>query len=239
MELSGRKFRDVIDQALSIGLDLEVRCRKCPECLRARSYLWRLRAQAETARANRTWFGTLTLSPTYHAEALSLARSKEADTQIDFDQLDEDERFGSLCQTIGKELTRYIKRVRKESGATLRSLLVVEKHKSGIPHFHMLVHEPFPTQTVGERTLRTQWKYTPTWSKTSRPIGHTKWKLADARSAAYVCKYIAKCSEARIRASLHYGSPPPIWDRESFKTSPVKNRPPKNHTFIGTDLEGN
>lgn len=204
VELSGRKFIDVIDQAHSAGLDLEVRCRKCTECLRARSHLWRLRATEEATHSARTWFGTLTLSPESHALSLARCRQKEALNGIDFDCLSEGEQFAVLVHDSGREITKYLKRIRKQSSATLRYLLVVEKHASGLPHFHMLVHEPFIGQSIGERQLRKQWQ-----------LGFSKWNLVKGCGEAvtpkaifYACKYIAKSAETRVRASLHYGTTP-------------------------------
>lgn len=218
VQLSGRKYQDVLDEVASSGLDLDVRCRKCTSCLRARAHLWRLRAAQETTHCARTWFGTLTLSPESHQAALERVRAKEAISGIDFDVLPPSEQFGTLTSEIGRDITLYLKRVRKESAATLRYLLVVEKHQSGDPHFHMLIHEPLIMSSVGERTLRKQWI-----------LGFSRWKLADPKTAGYVCKYISKSAEARVRASLHYGNTPcgvklseEIVDKVNVKSDPKK-----------------
>jgi len=50
---------------------------------------------------------------------------------------------------------------------------------------------------IGERVLRRQWT-----------LGFSKFNLVDEkdpRAAHYVCKYLSKTAEARVRASLQYG----------------------------------
>jgi len=224
--LSGRAFKDIADQSAAIGLDLEVRCRKCPQCLRARAAMWRMRATQETTFSARTWFGTLTLSPESYSKALSIVQAVEVLNGIDYDLLDASEQFSLIVGQIGRDITKYIKRLRKQSGATLRYLLVVEKHQSGLPHFHMLVHEPNIDQSIGERELRKQWTF-----------GFSKWKLADQKHPGYVCKYISKSAESRVRASLHYGTTPcgVTLSSEIAFNRKREIRPPKNHCFIGTD----
>jgi hypothetical protein len=105
------------------------------------------------------------------------------------------ERTKLVAKQLMPEVTRWLKRVRKQSGASLRYLLVVEPHQDGFPHFHMLVHEA--STQVSKRILEGQWNY-----------GFSKWKLVppgEMRHVAYVCKYVAKSAQARIRASRQYG----------------------------------
>lgn len=178
-------------------LTLWTRCRRCTNCLRTRARRWYGAAIRETKASSRTWFGTLTLSPESHWLALSKARARLAKQGVDFDRLDAAEQFRERHRAISPELTKYIKRVRKDCGAALRYMLVAEKHESGLPHYHMLMHEAPLGGTVSHRTLST--KYT---------LGFEKWRLADPtnpRSAAYLCKYLSKSLEARVRASQGYG----------------------------------
>lgn len=196
VSLSGRPYMDVqIGSELHTGIDIEVRCRKCEACLKARAALWRDRAIAETNQSSRTWFGTLTLSPEQHMRCLSIARQIEALQGCDFDAFDHEEQFQLRVAVIGKEITKFLKRVRKESGCEIRYILVAEAHKSGDPHFHMLIHEPHIDQPVRKSVLKRHWT-----------MGFSQWKLADVQAAYYVCKYLVKCSMARVRASLHYGT---------------------------------
>lgn len=174
-------------------LEIFTKCRRCAPCLKARSLEWTYRAKAELQAAARTWFGTMTLSPEQHW--LASLRWERAKAGRKWAELSPDEQFQARHEVIAKEITTWLKRVRKESGARLRYLLVAEAHKSGLPHYHILVHEVSPLETVGERTLRRQWK-----------LGHSKFKLVEGRAVAgYVAKYLAKAAEARVRASVRYG----------------------------------
>lgn len=185
-------------------IEMNVRCRQCNNCLRKRAAHWRIRSFAEfracEAVGARTWFGTITLNPAHRMEVLNLARKGRYripnwEQGIDFDAEPVDRRFRIKHAIISEELTKYVKRVRRNSGAPLRILCVAEAHKDGEPHYHMLIHETSPAQPVRQAVLTKAW----TW-------GFTSWQLCrDRRAASYVCKYISKSSLARVRASLGYG----------------------------------
>lgn len=146
--------------------------------------------------AERTWFGTLTLRPERQQFVLDNARMKLARQGLDFDGLSEVEQFRLRHEFVSLELTRWLKRVRKNSEAPLRFCLVAEAHKSGAPHYHVLVHESDPARPVRKSVLCEAW----TW-------GFTRWKLVeDQRAAGYVTKYLSKSALARVRASLKYGT---------------------------------
>lgn len=177
----------------SHSVEMWVRCRKCAACLAQRRKLWAARALKETAVAPRTWFGTFTLNPDAHflMECRAGVRLHEGGT--DWGSLNAPEQFLERHREIAKELSLYLKRVRKYSEAKLRYLLVAEAHKSGLPHYHMLIHERLTP--VRKQLLKDQWK-----------LGFTDFKLVDdPRQAAYVCKYLGKSALARIRASQDYG----------------------------------
>lgn len=181
----------------SAGLTLGVRCRKCGKCLKYRQRVWTNRAVTEWRDSVRSWFGTLTWSLDEHVVRLARARHRMAQRSIDWDALPPIVRFQRLCDQYGTDVTRWLKRVRKRSGAKLRCLVVAEAHKSGYPHYHVLVHETQPNLEVGERTLRGAW---------SEFHGHAKFNLVrDARAAAYATKYLNKSAMARVRASRRYG----------------------------------
>jgi len=182
------------------------RCRKCPPCLAYRKRLWTFRALAETSQHPRTWFGTLTLRPERQSYYRNVARRTARATVVsisaegapafdDFETHDDDVQFREHVQAISPAITRYIKRVREQSGAKVRYLLVAEAHESGDPHFHMLLHEVTVLDAVRKRVLQGQWHE-----------GYSSWKLADAKTAYYVCKYIGKDARTRVRASCAYGS---------------------------------
>lgn len=181
---------------LPLRLVMSLRCRKCDPCRRMRQMLWTTRAVSECSMASRTWFGTLTLRPEAHATMVSRARVELSDQGVDFDTLPFGEQFLQRHRQVSIELTKYLKRVRKESRAMFRYLLVAEHHKSGLPHYHALLHEWHGMGCVKHATLSKQWS-----------LGFEKWRLlSDAREARYVCKYLGKATVARVRASGDYGN---------------------------------
>ena len=177
-------------------IDIDSPCRRCEVCLRRRGARWAYRAKEELAVAPRTWFGTLTLRPEQHWIMQCRAAVRLGENGRSWSDLTADEQFVERHKECGAELTTWLKRVRKESAAPLRYLLVAEAHKSGLPHYHVLVHERSPDVRVYERTLRRQWK-----------LGFSKFTLVegDPKAAWYVCKYLSKAALARVRASVSYG----------------------------------
>ena len=178
-----------------VPVEMNNRCRKCANCLAHRQRLWTARAMDEIAAASRTWFGTLTIEPyAQFTFGLRAAARVALTRREEFSALTPTEQFKYRVDQIAPEITTYLKRVRKEAGVPLRYLLVSEAHKSGLPHFHILVHEPLGP--IRKATLKDQWK-----------LGFTRWKLVeqDQRAARYVCKYLSKDAETRVRASLRYG----------------------------------
>lgn len=208
--------------APSMTLELTARCRSCGPCLRQRANLWRQRATAETRVWPRTWFGTLTLRPGESFRTLAKARLYHRRREVVPELESENAQFAAHVNAIGPEIGLFLKRVRKNTGARIRYLLVAEQHKSGLPHFHMLVHQCAINELVRYDDLKSQWL-----------LGFSQWKLTDAKAASYVCKYLSKSLRARVRASIAYGecpnalslvtdqlrdkmTPPPIceaWDR--------------------------
>lgn len=176
---------------------VRIRCRKCEECLKHRRRLWTARAMAETKNALRTWFGTLTISPERRFQAM-LKAERDAGTRRaeSLDKLDSNERLRAITRQLSPEVTRWLKRVRQQSKAMLRYLLVVEPHQDGFPHFHMVLHEQSLTP-CSKRILEDQWSY-----------GFSQWRLVpqgEMRQVTYVCKYLTKSAQTRVRASRHYG----------------------------------
>lgn len=179
------------------NVDYNLRCRHCEPCLRARRAMWALRARSEVLASLRTWFGTITLAPENHFRMLTQARQRLHRGGTVFEALSEREQFAERHRETSAEITKWLKRVRHHAKVPLRVLLVVERHKSGLPHYHCLVHE-----TIGAVTYR---QLSSTW-----PHGFVNFKLVDThdtKCAYYVTKYLAKSAEARVRASLGYGNP--------------------------------
>lgn len=182
--------------AHSLGLTLQVKCRQCPACLKSREYLWRMRALQELRGGFRNWFGTLTLKPDEQALARARAQARATRQGSTFETFDEATQFRLVVREIMPMITRWLKRVRKESGTRFRYLLVTEAHKSGLPHFHFLLHERDALKPVKKRTLQAQWA--------SHGFSNVKLVNGETRGE-YVCKYLGKSSLARVRASGRYG----------------------------------
>lgn len=178
-----------------------VPCRRCIACLRQRAWHWRVSAETEItrgfARGARTWFGTLTLSPQSHFE-MQLRAERSAGKLLD--GLPPEEQFRLRHTAVNRELTLSFKRLRKRMkiAEAFRYMLVVERHKSGLPHYHCLLHEVSQDKPIRKSVLEAFW-----------PWGFGQWRLVDSadqiRAARYVAKYLSKSSEARVRASLQYG----------------------------------
>lgn len=191
-----------------LPVDFEARCRTCEQCLLHRRRLWTARGAAEITGSSRTWFGTLTVEPfhrfTIRLEAMAKCQRTRCE---DFSNLDASEQFKYLAEQLNREATLYLKRLRQVSGVKLRYLLVSEAHKDGFPHLHILIHEM--NAPIRKALLESQWRY-----------GFSHWRLVDrteAKAAVYVCKYLAKEAQTRVRASLRYGKPgqPPVMIRKS------------------------
>lgn len=197
------KFHVSTKRGVPLGVELTVRCRKCRWCLAKRRNEWASKAVNEVKAAPRTWFLTLTLAPEHHYRAECAVRAAVAG----YDSLPHDKRFRALLALVrasmrgdeppfsySRELTLFLKRVRKNSKARFRYLLVAEAHKSGLPHFHMLLHEV--EQPIRKAVIKAAWQ-----------VGFSKVALCEgSHGALYLCKYLAKDASTRIRASFKYGS---------------------------------
>lgn len=185
-----------LERRCAFYIDIQTRCRKCDNCLRHRAALWRIRATSEYQNSVRTWFGTLTLSPARLYYYKLAARQTCARKRQDFDKLTEKERFAALHREVSVDLTKALKRLRKNTGVPFKYLIVAEAHKSGEPHYHLLFHEKNVNSPLRYVALRSFW-----------PHGFTQYKLVvDAKQATYLCKYLSKSLMARVRASQRYGS---------------------------------
>lgn len=179
----------------SLYLNLKVKCRKCDECRKARRNEWRDRMRNELRSSHRTWFGSMTLSPEAHFLMVTRARAKAGHDANDWSTRDE---FRARDSQAYKEVQKFFKRVRKETGLpakSLRYVCITEAHKSGLPHYHVLVHEKFHGQNVRHKCLNHHWH-----------LGFCNFKLVkDERQALYLAKYLSKDATARVRPSGYYG----------------------------------
>lgn len=182
------------DSAKPNFVEMHVPCRKCAACLRLRAYKWRNRALSEWRGSQRTWLCTLTLGPTAVSLLLAKVRVRLGRAGTDLEALPGDEQFLELDREGFRDVQLWLKRLRKNSQAPIRYLCVTEAHKSGLPHWHVLLHETGKPLTY-DGDLKGSWTN-----------GFDSYKLVrDAAAAGYVCKYLSKDISARVRASLSYG----------------------------------
>lgn len=176
-------------------MDITVPCRACTQCLRVRARLWKARMVTEVNCASRSWFGTITLDPGEHFRVMCEAE-RDLPAGVRWECLNERDQFAARHRVISRKLTLWAKRLRKSAGPGLRFIAVGEAHKSGLPHYHVMVHEPHEGGRCTERMLSKSW-----------PHGFTQWRVIKdpSRAAAYVAKYLFKANLARVRASLRYG----------------------------------
>lgn len=151
----------------------------------------------------RTWYGTLTLRPVEQYRVLVQARAYTEARGVAWQSLSDDERFALRASFALKEVTKYVKRIRKRAFgargiAPMAWVCVTERHKSGLPHFHMLVHER-ELRPITHRILSEAWG-----------LGFEKWRLVRTDEtpqavAWYLCKYLTKDFSTRVRNSEKYG----------------------------------
>lgn len=147
--------------------------------------------------ATRTWFGTLTFAPEIQNAAIWEAANYAAKKSLgDFDALPEPEQFRLHTSMLQSHVARFFKRLRKHD-AMFRYLMVAEPHKSGLPHFHLLLHE-HTEKRVAKALLEEQWR-----------AGFSHWRLvddSDPKRVFYVVKYLSKSDvPTRVWNSLGYG----------------------------------
>lgn len=184
---------------------LHVRCRKCEPCLTHRARIWAARAAEELKVSERSWFGTLTLSPIRLMQEQMLAEAKLLHGGWPIAEITSENLFQEIVKAVRPELQKFLKRIRKNSGAKVRYLIIAEPHdgdettpeRRGMPHWHLFVHET--RGSVTKRILESGWRY-----------GFSHWRLVsqdDHLVPWYVCKYLTKCSTySRILNSEQYGN---------------------------------
>lgn len=215
--------RYVRSEGRPYSLTLLTRCRRCDDCLRKRRNLWAYRAQEEIRAWPRTWFATFTLAPDWHLVMRMRASVRLREGGTDFESLPLADQLYELSAEYRREVTLYLKRLRKQTGAILRYLLVQEQHKSGLPHFHALIHEVNPDLPLRHAALTSQWK-----------LGYTKFKLCEGvKTAWYVAKYLSKAVDNRVRASIGYGFSKTILNRSGTKSPRETNSPAKPESKEG------
>lgn len=210
-----RKAADPIHYGGFLHVTWRVRCRSCGPCRRAKVAYWALAAVEQTRLAaeqgRRTWFGTLTLRPESQRRLLELAEVKwlekkaksafgEASSEDWWSDPHCDFRFSLVRDEFRREVQLYWKRLRK-AGYRFKYLLVFERHKSGLPHAHWLLHEQ--ADPILKRHLQAQWPHGFSNVKLVRENSDRS-RRSPNRAAWYVAKYLGKTIQARQIASRGY-----------------------------------
>lgn len=135
---------------------------------------------------------TLTFRDTFRSRMLMAAQASVGGQA--WAELSSEQRSAALAAEAQPYATLWLKRVRAESGAAFRYLMVTELHEDGMPHLHGLLHEG--QVQIRHRCLSRQWIY-----------GYSNVKLVEEGEAAarYVTKYVSKSPVSRVRASVGYG----------------------------------
>jgi hypothetical protein len=188
--------REVYGHRGPLTVILICQCRKCDNCRLRHQMHWRYRCEAELKRSARTWFGTLTFHPSISHGALSQCRLDSLKKGFVYDEAPASEQFQLFHNKLQKYVTLFFKKLRKTSQSPVRYVLVAEAHKTGIPHYHMLLHEVSVSKPIRKLLLHATWD-----------VGFSSWKLVDTEDghAKYVTKYLNKGANARVRASVKYG----------------------------------
>lgn len=188
--------RIMTSETLPIFVDLHTKCRKCETCMKEKRGKWVARMRREILASERTWMATMTIKPEKHYEYRLQCIERLRKLGTNFDSLSDAEQHKELVRTIGADITKYFKLLRTCTKATIRYVLVAERHKSGLPHFHALIHDCDPNRLIKKAELERYWRH-----------GFTKFKLVENADKAsfYVTKYIAKDLATRIRSSIKYG----------------------------------
>jgi len=207
----GRPEPPALDRMVTISpgkrkpleLEFRVRCNKCKPCSRRLQNMWRHRAVGEVIVANfekrRTWFATLTCSPAYLYRAKAVCEEEAVRTSTTLDGMSAEQQFHKLDSVIYRDIQRWFKRLRfgrrGAKAAQFIYLCVTEAHRSGEPHYHLLITETNPDNPLLKAAFRSG-----LW-----PGGYAAFKLVSSPSAAgYVVKYLRK-QGGRVRASKDYG----------------------------------
>lgn len=219
------------------------RCRRCKACLQAKQFYWAKTATKWTDKVHeqglRTWFGTLTLGPSAQRDFLHDAFAEWAmgtgkTHAAWWDEPHCDERFRLVREQVLGEVKRYWKRLRKGAkrckdcypraprktgewdhpAAQFKYFLVFERHKSGLPHMHFMLHEQ--DNPIRKKHIQCAWRH-----------GFSGVNLVDPANnsaAFYVSKYLSKSHQSRQLASTNYAKE--VW-KDGRTDKPKKKRPPK------------
>lgn len=210
-------------------IDMVVPCRTaCAVCLGKRRWRYEhMMARAMLygyARGGRAWFGTLTMAssfrPRVEAEALNEMRLKEGEAML-WHNLPPHRVDAYRARAFNAYLRLWWDRIKKavppEGRQSLHLFKVVEWHKDGFPHAHVVIVENDPDFRLPHELLRSEWRLVLPRKRAVRvtingvsrvhkesvfSLGFTKFNLVEIgeghgerairNSARYVAKYLGK-----------------------------------------------
>lgn len=201
-------------------VDMAVPCRKCASCKSYRAALWQAKAskEFEFALPGRSWFVTLTFRPDVEYRLRATARAKERANARPGTKNKEEKYYESAAYD---EVQLALKRLRETAGP-FRRLVVAENHKSGVIHYHAILHEQVGhANRVQKRHIQESWARN----------GFSSAKLCDEKAIKYVTKYLTKADGTyRIRASRFYGEPLTAFSRRQERIA-LKGNSDSSHVI--------
>lgn len=194
----------------SIAVTMHAPCRRCAKCRQFRQMRWRERCVNELLLAVRSWWVTLTLSP-------SMLRSVEAEAMRMFAKKPSLTMTQCIERCAYQDVNLYFKRLRHHIGGRFRAVVVFELgEKTGRPHWHLFLHEV--DRPIVKSLIEREW----------RGIVHARLVNLDNGPqgvATYLTKYLTKSLDHRPRASRHYGYGP------QFDLTPAKGYKQREETI--------
>lgn len=204
---------DIKEQVMKVGLNhilgviaVYARCRKCSRCLKARKAQWICRTIHEVDFWPVSRFVTLTAGGQARG-FMEMEWNASGANGCNYDSLNvKDQKMLQkrvFHRYVGQFLKKLRGKIRKLAG--LRYFLVIEEHKDGFPHAHLIISEI----TNSERGLTADIIKAAWWPNGFASVGI----IQSAEAAYYVAKYLGKQSAGnRVRGSNSYGEPRRVVD---------------------------
>jgi hypothetical protein len=197
-----------------------VPCRDCAGCRRWKRSLWTRRCKAEWTHSSlaggKSYFATLTFAPDIHYRVTCLLEGRP-----EWKDATKEQRFCMRDQVAYPFVQKFLKRLRRGlkrlgfPGVKPRYIAVAEAHKTGLPHYHLVIHVDDVPKGFGKRAIEAAWEKSsrevkvPGLPDLPNRIGRPGWiKVKLARSeqvAGYMAKYMGKDQSSRVKASTGYG----------------------------------
>lgn len=226
---SAARDRSLIFEGGTALVVMAVRCRKCPSCLQHR--------RDEVNRLH--WREFMLCSPgcsfifdtlTFNSRSRRALRERAvllySRFSSDWGAAGPTRQREFLVKACWEQVTKYVDRLRRSFGEGLRYSMVLERHKDGFPHFHILWAVP-AGRLLPVDLLKEQWVDIPRgvrrksvdkggcrrplepFARGVRRLGFTETTVVEGVDKAinYVLKYITK-DFSQWRHSLGFGSTP-------------------------------